>query len=159
MVIGNAGAPLPYVTVTLRASKGQIQYRATTAADGAFVFDTIDAGSYRVSVLAYGKHWTAAELLVVRQEEQLTANLQLSAQDQTLRIVTQTSPTAPSSAPANSTTAESSQGIRLSSNEVSSLPLNERDFSKLLLLAAGTMTDANGAANFTQQFSVNGQRA
>src|SRR5205814_3234314 len=33
-----------------------------------------------------------------------------------------------------------------------------RDFSKLLLLAAGTMTDANGAANFTQQFAVNGQR-
>ena len=26
------------------------------------------------------------------------------------------------------------------------------------LLAAGTMTDANGAANFTQQFAVNGQR-
>ncbi|HEX4424193.1 MAG TPA: hypothetical protein VH079_02260, partial [Terriglobales bacterium] len=37
-------------------------------------------------------------------------------------------------------------------------PLNARDFSKLLLLAAGTMTDANGAANFTQQFAVNGQR-
>jgi hypothetical protein len=27
-----------------------------------------------------------------------------------------------------------------------------------LLLAAGTMTDTNGAANFTQQFAVNGQR-
>ncbi len=38
------------------------------------------------------------------------------------------------------------------------MPLNERDFSKLLLLAAGTMTDTNGAANFTQQFAVNGQR-
>ena len=38
------------------------------------------------------------------------------------------------------------------------MPLNARDFSKLLLLAAGTMTDANGAANFTQQFAVNGQR-
>ena len=49
-------------------------------------------------------------------------------------------------------------GEHLSSEEVSSLPLNERDFSKLLLLAAGTMTDTNGAANFTQQFSVNGQR-
>jgi len=54
--------------------------------------------------------------------------------------------------------AQGSGGERLSSTEVSSLPLNERDFSKLLLLAAGTMTDTNGAANFTQQFSVNGQR-
>jgi hypothetical protein len=36
--------------------------------------------------------------------------------------------------------------------------LNKRYFSQLLLLAAGTMTDTNGSANFTQQISVNGQR-
>ena len=41
---------------------------------------------------------------------------------------------------------------------MSQLPLNKRDFSQLLLLAAGTMTDANGATNFTQQFAINGQR-
>jgi len=51
---------------------------------------------------------------------------------------------------------QASGGEHLSKGEVSSLPLNSRDFSKLLLLAAGTMTDANGAANFTQQFC--GQR-
>jgi len=51
-----------------------------------------------------------------------------------------------------------SGGEKLSSKEVADLPLNKRDFSQLLLLAAGTMTDANGAANFTQQFAVNGQR-
>ena len=41
---------------------------------------------------------------------------------------------------------------------MSELPLNKRDFSQLLLLAAGTMTDTNGATNFTQQFAINGQR-
>jgi hypothetical protein len=41
---------------------------------------------------------------------------------------------------------------------VSELPLNKRDFSSLLLLAAGTMTDSNGATNFTAQFAINGQR-
>jgi len=41
---------------------------------------------------------------------------------------------------------------------VTSIPLNKRDFSQLLLLAAGTMTDTNGTTNFTQQFAVNGQR-
>jgi hypothetical protein len=56
------------------------------------------------------------------------------------------------------TSVQASGGEHLSSKEVSSLPLNARDFSKLLQLAAGTMTDANGAANFTQQFAVNGQR-
>jgi hypothetical protein len=53
---------------------------------------------------------------------------------------------------------KSSGGEHLSKQEVSTLPLNKRDFSQLLLLAAGTMTDTNGAANFTQQFAVNGQR-
>ena len=53
---------------------------------------------------------------------------------------------------------QGSGGETLSGQEVASLPLNTRDFSKLLLLAAGTMTDTNGAANFTQQFAVNGQR-
>ncbi|HEX3747174.1 MAG TPA: hypothetical protein VHW09_24730 [Bryobacteraceae bacterium] len=49
-------------------------------------------------------------------------------------------------------------GEQLSSKTVADLPLNKRDFSQLLLLAAGTMTDTNGSANFTQQFAVNGQR-
>lgn len=49
-------------------------------------------------------------------------------------------------------------GEALSSQAVSELPLNKRDFSSLLLLAAGTMTDSNGATNFTAQFAINGQR-
>jgi hypothetical protein len=53
---------------------------------------------------------------------------------------------------------ETTGGVDLSSKSVSQLPLNKRDFSQLLLLAAGTMTDANGATNFTQQFAINGQR-
>ena len=53
---------------------------------------------------------------------------------------------------------EATGGEQLSGREVSALPLNKRDFSQLLLLAAGTQTDANGAANFTQQFTMNGQR-
>ena len=51
-----------------------------------------------------------------------------------------------------------SGGEKLSSNAVSEIPLNKRDFSQLLLLAAGTATDTNGGANYTQQFAINGQR-
>ena len=77
----------------------------------------------------------------------LTASLQLCSPSQALRLGS-----------AEQSTSEVSGGERLSSEQVSTLPLNARDFSKLLLLAAGTMTDTNGAANFTQQFAVNGQR-
>lgn len=54
--------------------------------------------------------------------------------------------------------AQASGGETLNSRSVASIPLNKRDFSQLLLLAAGTMTDTNGTSNFTQQFAVNGQR-
>ena len=47
---------------------------------------------------------------------------------------------------------------QLSSQQVASLPLNKRDFTKLLALAGGTTTDTNGANNFTLQFAINGQR-
>ena len=63
---------------------------------------------------------------------------------------------APSQAPPAG--GQGSGGTTLSSQQVSSLPLNKRDFSQLLTLATGTTTDANGAANFTQQLAINGQR-
>lgn len=53
----------------------------------------------------------------------------------------------------------SAQGnTQLTGKQVSSLPLNGRDFTKLLALAGGTTTDTNGANNFTLQFAINGQR-
>jgi len=59
------------------------------------------------------------------------------------------------SAPQN----ESGEGnTRLSTKQVANLPLNQRDFTKLLALAGGTTTDTNGANNFTLQFAINGQR-
>src|SRR5207248_3977322 len=60
-----------------------------------------------------------------------------------------------------STTSNAASGTseeKLSSQKVNDLPLNGRDFSTLLLLAAGTMTDVNGQTNFTQQFAINVQR-
>ena len=86
--------------------------------------------------------------MVVAEAATLNTNLQLPKSDTTLVLVQEQ----------NGPVSEASGGEHLSRKEVSSLPLNSRDFSKLLLLAAGTMTDANGAANFTQQFAVNGQR-
>ncbi len=106
------------------------------------------AGDYRLSVEADGKTWDVANPITLKDGVALTSTLQLTSQPGQLRVV-------PSGDEAS---AQASGGEHLSSGEVSSLPLNARDFSKLLLLAAGTMTDANGAANFTQQFAVNGQR-
>jgi hypothetical protein len=124
------------------------EYSATTSSSGQFTFTAVPAGQYTLTVNADGKTWAAAGPIVLKTDSVLTSGLQLSSQGQEVGVV----------AASNAASPQASGGEHLSTGEVSSLPLNERDFSKLLLLAAGTMTDTNGAANFTQQFAVNGQR-
>jgi carboxypeptidase family protein len=143
-----AGNPVDKASIRLKATDSGQEYSATTSATGQFAFTAIPAGSYRLTATALGKTWTGAEIVVIKDGAALLSSLQLSPQGQELRIV----------ADGHTASPRASGGEHLSTGEVSSLPLNERDFSKLLLLAAGTMTDTNGAANFTQQFAVNGQR-
>jgi hypothetical protein len=156
VVSDSSGKPVAGAIVKLHSSAGH-DYSATTSADGRFALAGIAAASYEVSVKIADKEWKAAAPITIKEATAVTAGLQLppprrisagQTQQQELRII--------SSGPEAS--AQASGGEHLSSTEVSSLPLNVRDFSKLLLLAAGTMTDTNGAANFTQQFAVNGQR-
>jgi len=143
------GKPAAGAKILLQTADGQKKYEATTAEDGSFSLPNVEAGSYLLTVETGGKVWSAAKPLLIADASPAPASLTLSAQDQTLLV-------APLSQ--ESAGAKSSGGQHLSSEEVAGLPLNTRDFSKLLLLAAGTMSDTNGAANFTQQFATNGQR-
>jgi len=143
-----SGKPISQATIRLRSKSADRDYAATTSANGSFSFAGIAATDYQLSVEAAGNTWHAANPLSLKDGDTLTTSLQVLSQPPELRLLPAT----------EEVTSQSSGGERLSSGEVSSLPLNARDFSKLLLLAAGTMTDANGAANFTQQFAVNGQR-
>lgn len=143
----HAGNLVPDARVNLRDTSTVATFSATTSPQGQFSFPNLPAGIYEISVTAAGTTWRAAQPLSIKDGNAFTAALQLSAPDE-----------AKVSLLDDATSTASARGEHLSSSEVSSLPLNERDFSKLLLLAAGTMTDTNGAANFTQQFAVNGQR-
>src|ERR1700675_1950649 len=145
-----AGKPVAEAKIILRGNSGDQTYQARTGANGTFVFTGIEAGTYTLAAEAAGKTWTAAKAIVIGEGGATNLELTLSAQGQTLGLAVAGHP--------QGTERKGSGGEHLSSEEVSGLPLNERDFSKLLLLAAGTMTDANGAANFTQQFAFNGQR-
>ena len=144
----NAGTPIVGVTVILSDGSGKSAYTARTKAGGEFAFSAIAPGTYKVAVVTQQGIYQAPQSLVVAEGATLSTNLQLSIADASL-VLGQAQPAAAS---------QGSGGEHLTRSEVSSLPLNSRDFSKLLLLAAGTMTDTNGAANFTQQFAVNGQR-
>src|SRR5438874_2691558 len=138
--------PVVKAMIQLHSATTNRDYNAQTSANGTFAFHDVPAGTYELSVSSNEKTCHAAAPVEIK-DTPLAASLQLCSAQSPLRPI-----------PAGDSSPQSAGGEHLSSEQVSSLPLNARDFSKLLLLAAGTMTDANGAANFTQQFAVNGQR-
>jgi len=148
----SAGSSVPDAAVELHSLTGAAHYSVRTSANGAFVFPAIATGKYELSVSTKGVEFKASTPLEIQDNVVRTDGLQLSSPEKGVVSVSAGTAQEISASP------QASGGEHLSKDEVSSLPLNSRDFSKLLLLAAGTMTDANGAANFTQQFAVNGQR-
>jgi hypothetical protein len=138
----SAGQPVEGATVWLTAEGHK--HAAATSANGSFSFRNMPAGSYALSVEAAGK-LTSSNRPVLLAADHVTVLVTISDQGG-LTVAEQKEQR------------EGTGGEQLSSRAVSDLPLNKRDFSQLLLLAAGTMTDTNGATNFTQQFAINGQR-
>ncbi len=150
----DAGAPLsgtfrdpqglPLSGARIQVSAGSKKQTATTNAEGRFSFSEIAPGSYTMDVERAGRS------IHVQQA------LQLDARPHTvvLTLVADGSLEFSLEEP----TVDRNGGEQLSSSAVSEIPLNKRDISALLLLAAGTSTDVNGATNFTQQFAINGQR-
>ena len=148
-VVRDAGGnPVSGSIIELLEMSGKVAFTSTTSPAGEFSFPKITGSKYKVLVRTPAATFTSAIPLELKEGSRLPLALQLSSQEKGVVFVF---------APPEEA-AQASGGEHLSGSEVSSLPLNSRDFSKLLLLAAGTMTDANGAANFTQQFAVNGQR-
>jgi carboxypeptidase family protein len=135
-------ASAPVVNAKVRLT-GAATAEASTAPDGAFTLHALPLGKYKLTVETEGRKLTSPQTIDLTPAalvELITLSnrgeIQVAEQQQT----------------------GATGGVALSSQAVSELPLNKRDFSSLLLLAAGTMTDTNGATNFTAQFAINGQR-
>ena len=118
------------------------RYSAVTTESGSFHFGAPAKGSYELTVTFGGKSFrmTGSVALPIEGSSRVT----LRADGSIALEMEEPDP--------------ASGGETLNSKSVTAIPLNKRDFSQLLLLAAGTMTDTNGTANFTQQFAINGQR-
>ena len=138
-----AGTRVDGGKLRLISSHGEIV--ATTSADGTFRFAGLAADKYRLVVVTAGV------------EHRYPGTLELSAESLPMVVFLSKSGEVRVTSRAEDT-ATGTGGEKLSSQTVSAIPLNKRDFSQLLLLAAGTMTDSNGQTNFTQQFAINGQR-
>jgi hypothetical protein len=147
-----AGEPVAGASVQLRA-QGK-NFTAITATDGSFSFASVPPSSYRLTLQFKDRKLTYAKPVSLPATASSLAITLPAANANPAELALEFAPITP----AGVTQSATSGGEQLSSHAVSSLPLNKRDFSQLLLLAAGTMTDANGATNFTQQFAINGQR-
>ena len=120
------------------------KFSVISGPDGHFAFPNIADGIYQLTVELNGHSLPYAQPLHLtepRTKALLTISKQSALSVQTLESAT-----------------AKNGGEELSSTAVSQIPLNKRDFSQLLLLAAGTMTDSSSSTNFTQQFAINGQR-
>lgn len=131
------GQPIAGVHVVL-SSSGRRVASTESSADGRFHLP-VPPGDYVLTA-----HWGSQQLQRTR--------LRLAA-GQTRRVQLKFSPTAEALARPGAGSAQ-----KLAAHQVASLPLEERDSSKLLLLAAGTTTASGTGGNFTQQYSVHGQR-
>lgn len=138
-----SGSPIASARIDLKSDKQTVH--ETTRKDGSFQFHPMPPGQYRLFVEANGKAMESAQAL------DLAASTQAA-------VITVSGRGEITVAAMQSASEAATGGEQLTGQAVSSLPLNKRDFSSLLLLAAGTMTDANGATNFTAQFAINGQR-
>jgi len=135
-----SGGAAANAQIVLKGEGGH--YSAATADNGSFHFAAPAKGAYELTVTVAGKLFRLAAPVIMPMDG--SSRLMLQADG--------------SIAMTQETQAQSSGGESLGSKSVTAIPLNKRDFSQLLLLAAGTMTDTNGTANFTQQFAINGQR-
>ncbi len=141
----------------LQDSSGQAIKGATvhlTGAHGDQTATTGDDGSFQLPGLVSDRY--ALDVVIAGVDHRYAEPIPLSAASSP-GIVT-LSPQGTVSFSIQTEAATGTGGEKLSSQTVSAIPLNKRDFSQLLLLAAGTMTDSNGQTNFTQQFAINGQR-
>jgi len=136
-----AAHPVSGAKVDLHA--GHEHKVATTLTDGSFVFESLLPRSYFLSITLNGHLYRSSSAIGIPGQATavvitLEANGALVVGDQEEKVT--------------------GGGEQLASKTVSEIPLNKRDFSQLLLLAAGTAADSSGASNFTQQFAINGQR-
>jgi len=123
------------------APSSQTQLRTNTGADGRFVFAQLAAGRYTAYVRLAGQAAVAtAEFSVDAGDHEVLFKLRAGDRGLELQI------------------RETAGGENIANQQVSSLPLEQRDSSKLLLLVAGTTTTTGTGGNCTQQYSIHGQK-
>lgn len=149
------GKVLGAVVVELRATGKQgssagVVITTQTDSQGRFDIGELAAGRYQITVGWAGRTVSAKFVDVRTGDGQIV--LDLIGSNGRYRLKART--VLASGPAAQSPTAAVVKGQQ----QVSSLPLEQRNSSAVLLLAAGTTTTTGSGGNFTQQYSIHGQQ-
>jgi hypothetical protein len=147
-----SGAAIPNVTVTI-TNNGTGQSRtATTGTDGSYRFNLLQPGDYKASFAATG--FKTGEVASVTLNVTETAQL-----DRALEVGTQSEQVTVEAAAETLQTQSSTLGTTVTSQQVTGLPLSNRNYTQLLTMATGANANVNNATTIgkgTQDISVNG---
>lgn len=155
-IADQAGGVIPGATVQLTNPDTGLTKTATTDAVGAFSFEALSRGNYKVTASAAGFE-TAIQPFVLQVSQVVSLNFKLKPGS------AQQSITVTDAAPIVNVST-SSTGTVIQADQITELPLNGRNFTQLALLAPGVTRGAygsaasgvNGNVEFSRFFDVGG---
>jgi hypothetical protein len=149
-----SGAAIVGANVAAKNSDTGLARTTTTAEDGGYVISELPAGTYQVEAESkgFGKFTNSSVSVQVGLETPLDITLSVGARGESVTVTTVTP------------ILETSQDVlggAVDQELVTELPLNGRDFGKLVALVPGVTVEGSGVAGTEKgfgQFNINGNR-
>jgi len=154
-VTDSTGAALVGATVTVHNVDTGVDRITETTTDGGYLMPELPVGSYDVTVEMKGfqKTTTTGVAVTVAGERRVDAILKPGATSQSITVLGDTLPTVE--------TASDTLGGTFENKQVEELPINGRDYTKLLIMVPGTAGEPNGGGDSPGSyglFSADGSR-
>ncbi|MCC7234673.1 MAG: TonB-dependent receptor [Bryobacterales bacterium] len=150
------GAAIPGAGIVLTNSATRVQRTVESAANGEYRFFPLGAGIYELAVEKNGFKKRIQSRVVVGVAESVKVDFQLQVGDVATAVDV-------SDVATLLQTQETSVGGAITGAELTRLPVNGRNYTRLILLLPGTSDRAksqtNGTVSGTNLYSVNGQRS
>jgi hypothetical protein len=125
-----SGSSVPNAQVKATESATGIDHATVTTSDGAFAFQDIPLGQYKVTVTAQGFPPYTVDKVEVSAGTIYTLNVKLTLQSTTTTVEV-------SAAAITLDTTTATQNMTITSDVVQDVPLNGRDFTQLIAVAPG----------------------